>query len=617
MIAPIMESFTPQQLSDEEFNPFNSGSALREPIFYGGESAYLFQYRDLSFKKYANDDKWFQENKGYSIKEASEIIATISKIQNEKINNIIPSLINLPLDKQTFLPAFCFGVQEVCDQSNIGTNVVSSFLESFTFPENDKNDTFKALGDYNATNAYPLIKLKNGDYLLFQVYNLVEAFYETPFFWFMADQNYKKQARKHRGEFTENFSAERLKKVFGDNRVFTNIDIYQNKRNRVGEIDVLVIFGSRAIILQAKSKKLTIESRKGNDNVLQSDFKKAIQDAYNQAFACAEFIGKEEFLLLDSDGKELKIPRSYTEIYPFCVVSDHYPALSFQTRQFLNYTETNIIMPPFIMDVFFLDVATELLQSPLHFLSYVNRRVKYIDRINAGHELTILSYHLKSNLWIEDEHAMLTLSDDMCADLDLAIQARRDNVPGKETPEGILTKFEGTYFEKIIQTIDSREDPGIIELGFMLLALDEDSINQLNFGITEIIRLSKVDGKHHDFTLGISQGTGLTIHCNSDSDKVASRSLRDHCLMRKYKERAETWFGLCIDPRSSDIKFGISLIGKSEGTEVISEDFPRPPSAKPEESINLKTKQRFTKKIGRNEKCPCGSGKKYKKCCLN
>jgi uncharacterized protein YecA (UPF0149 family) len=24
-----------------------------------------------------------------------------------------------------------------------------------------------------------------------------------------------------------------------------------------------------------------------------------------------------------------------------------------------------------------------------------------------------------------------------------------------------------------------------------------------------------------------------------------------------------------------------------------------------------------TKKIGRNAPCPCGSGKKYKKCCLN
>jgi len=26
--------------------------------------------------------------------------------------------------------------------------------------------------------------------------------------------------------------------------------------------------------------------------------------------------------------------------------------------------------------------------------------------------------------------------------------------------------------------------------------------------------------------------------------------------------------------------------------------------------------QRFVTKIGRNEPCPCGSGRKYKKCCL-
>jgi len=33
---------------------------------------------------------------------------------------------------------------------------------------------------------------------------------------------------------------------------------------------------------------------------------------------------------------------------------------------------------------------------------------------------------------------------------------------------------------------------------------------------------------------------------------------------------------------------------------------------------HLEPKQRIIgKKIGRNEKCPCGSGKKYKKCCLN
>jgi len=32
-------------------------------------------------------------------------------------------------------------------------------------------------------------------------------------------------------------------------------------------------------------------------------------------------------------------------------------------------------------------------------------------------------------------------------------------------------------------------------------------------------------------------------------------------------------------------------------------------------SIKEKTVKRQTKKVGRNDSCPCGSGKKYKKCC--
>jgi hypothetical protein len=46
-------------------NPFKSGLVLREPIFYGGESAYHFQYRDFSSIKYCKDNAWFIQNKGY------------------------------------------------------------------------------------------------------------------------------------------------------------------------------------------------------------------------------------------------------------------------------------------------------------------------------------------------------------------------------------------------------------------------------------------------------------------------------------------------------------------------------------------------------------------------
>ncbi|TOM27544.1 hypothetical protein CGH79_25320, partial [Vibrio parahaemolyticus] len=72
-----------------------------------------------------------------------------------------------------------------------------------------------------------------------------------------------------------NFTAERLALVFGKENVLTNIDIFDGK-GKAGEIDVLVTFGRFAIVVQAKSKKLTIEARKGNSQQLEGDFKKAI-----------------------------------------------------------------------------------------------------------------------------------------------------------------------------------------------------------------------------------------------------------------------------------------------------------------------------------------------------
>ena len=36
---------------------------------------------------------------------------------------------------------------------------------------------------------------------------------------------------------------------------------------------------------------------------------------------------------------------------------------------------------------------------------------------------------------------------------------------------------------------------------------------------------------------------------------------------------------------------------------------------KPLKSLSTKAKSKKRKKIGRNDPCPCGSGKKYKKCC--
>ncbi|WP_430009266.1 SEC-C metal-binding domain-containing protein [Methylophaga lonarensis] len=612
MMPNIRDIFVPDQASDLSLNSFENGDLLREAIFYGGESAYHFQYRDLSSLKYRRDSDWLTCNKGFSSEDAISAITAIQELQNRKINDFIPSLdINNP-SSWTALDVFKFTTEEISEESGIELGVVTNFIESFVSPIGMSD--FSSLDDFNPKNAYPIIKTSDSAYLLFQNYSLVEALYETPFFWFYEDKAYRSTAMKNRGDFTESFSAQRFTRVFGERNVFLNVEIVDSKRNIAGEIDVLIVYANRAIILQAKSKKLTIAARKGNDLSLRDDFKKAVQDAYNQAYSCATLLTDLNYKLIDDSGNELDIERNLCEIYPFCVISDHYPALSFQARQFLNFSKTEVIKPPFVMDVFFLDVATEMLETPLHFLSYVNRRTEYNDKVLSTQELTILSYHLKQNLWVDDEYTTIHLDDDICADLDLAMLVRRCKVTGERTPEGILTKFRDTTVGRLIKQIEKQEEPGTIDLGFMLLLLSEDTVNQLNTGIEHIAKLALCDHKCHDLTIAMGAGsTGLTVHCNSDPLEVAGHKLERHAEIRKYSQKAKEWFGICIDPETKKLKFGLKLLYDWEQSDELDRVLADTP--KPQRMINIGTVVKG-RKIGRNEMCPCGSGVKYKKCCL-
>lgn len=264
--------------------PMWAGPNLREPIFYSGESAYGFQYRALAIRKYAADNPWLLANKGFEIEDAVTVAQTLADVLSERQMALSKTMVELPPDQWTMLPGSVFSVDDVAGRCKLDRARIEAVLAAFTLPSDDLNPRFTALNEFNATNAMPLLPWENGQFLLLQHYSLLEAIYESPVFWLTGDKKYAPTAVRHRGIFTEEFAAECLEKVFGKARVFRNIDIYGPDRNRVGEIDVLAIYGRKAILVQAKSKRLTIEARKGNDLQLKDDFKKAVQDAADQAF---------------------------------------------------------------------------------------------------------------------------------------------------------------------------------------------------------------------------------------------------------------------------------------------------------------------------------------------
>jgi hypothetical protein len=595
-------------------DPFSSAAAMREPIFYGGESAYNFQYRDLAGLKYLADNDWLEANKGFRIEEACQISEALGKLQLSQQREYLRSISELSPEQRTMLPGFTFTLQDAIEASGLAAGTVERFLKVFSFGSDERNTSFTTLNEFNITNSTPILKTKSGLYILLQNYSLLEAIYETPFFWMIADKAYSASALANRGRFTEGFVGDRLETIFGAARVFQNVDIYKGK-NRFAEADTLVLYGDHSIVVQAKSKRLTIEARKGNDLQLKDDFKKAIQNAYDQAQLCAEALTKDGFRFVAPSGDEIAIGDKPRIVFPVCIVADHYPALAFQAHQFLKTTVTTSIQSPLVTDVFGLDAFAEMLNTPLHFINYLALRAQLGNKLTITHELTALGFHLKHNLWLDAQYDMVDLGDDFTSDLDIAMMARRGSLEGPKTPKGILTRFEGLAVGRLLVEIEKTASPQLTGLGLLLLQLSSKTAKFLSAGIDRIVREAKRDGKNHDISIAVDKGgSGITVHCSNLPEDAARERLFTHCKIRKYDVKADAWYGLLLDPATSGVR----------GALVIEEDW-KPdhqmdaamavwPKRAPVPIAQLASGK---KKIGRNELCPCGSGRKYKKCCLN
>ncbi len=174
-------------------------------------------------------------------------------------------------------------------------------------------------------------------------------------------------------------------------------------------------------------------------------------------------------------------------------------------------------------------------------------------------------------------------------------------------PDGILTKFMGSTIENILKQVESRPEGASLHFAFTVLTCDEETTQKLSDGIDKIAELSKQDGMGHDFTMSIGSNpaTGVIIHCNSEPASIARLKLQSHCEKRKHIHKAKTWFGICIDPNTKSIRLGVGL------------NYPWKQDSAMDQKTSALLIHKDSRRIGRNDPCPCGSGKKHKKCCLN
>lgn len=588
-------------------NIFSSPEAIIESIFYGDSGAYDFQYWESAPKRYRQDKEWISNNFGFSINDAVKVSMQIKnlvenkRIANHKVNTFNKFCTHL-------LESFSFDISEIKH-----LKVTPLVLDSFCITTPIKDESITKPSDFNLLSIKPLIKLNEHRYLITISFDLARSIDESPYYWInKKDKEYAVTASKNRGVFTETEVFELLTDVFGEDRVFKNIKLQRRRgegRRSKGidhtEIDVLVVLGNKALVVQAKSKKMTQLSRQGNLEKVASDFTSAIQEAYDQCIKSRSLLLSNKSEMVDTNGKTIDIGHPLNEAYLLLVTTDNYPALSMQLHSFLKKASDDPF--PIAVNLFDLNLLSIYLPDPFDFMYYVNQRTSLSDKILVGTEIACLGYHLDQKLYSDkdDKYAKLMIDQGFGQLIDDDIMRRKYGSGISQSR--IQQKWINPAFSKITKEIMKTDHPDSVDAIFSLYSLSGDTINELIKNISLLREKALQNNKSYNLCMTLDNGGGISY-----SITQRGRDLRGHVQMysstHKYKYGVDKWLGMggyINDRRTIDcVTYSQTPWKKDWKLEQLS-------------SVFTKRQKHITPiKLGRNHPCHCGSNKKYKKCCL-
>ena len=637
---------------------FGKGDMLTEPIFYSGTGVYDVQYLDLLERKYKYDKDWLSEKKNFNIEQTKNIVTRIKNILQEKSKKVhlydlkerLPQMIedlkkknpNEDWEKyvKEVLPkmelhqyvelffeyasdkkklsineiwedrwnSFYKGLIEqfVVKKSDFDSDVdLESFLNNFTISfQKNLNSQFRTVGNYNLINSHPVIKLDEERYFVPITFLLIEAIYESPFYWMTNDKEYKDQAGENRGKVGEEIAFEFLSEVFGKNRTFKSLKITTKKGKDDTDIDVLCILGSKALCVQVKSKKLIELSRTGNNEQLQKDFQGAVQDAYEQGIVSRQKILEKKAKFIDENGNEIKLSEEIDEVYIIGITTENYPSLTHQAYIMLDKKDADPF--PIVLTIFDLELLTHYLNDPYDFLYYIRQRISLMDYFKADEEMVFLGYHLDRKLW------KLPKSDRVMIDTDFGQLIDRNYYPIKaglevsDDGDALKKRWKNEDFDQLCNQLKTLDQAKITDIIFHLLDWSGDARKNIVDFIIKTKQQTLNDGKSHNFSMppndSSSPRVGITyFSLNSDNAEELRKRLLTLCQVRKYKSKGDVWIGIGSLKNSHEM---IDVIAFNDQKWEYVEELEKL------SKIMLEGKGqgkfiRLGKKIGRNEDCQC------------
>lgn len=618
----IFSNFTSLNITGKRYDIFENEHHrnVLEPLKMFFLKAYNFEidklYRGIDKLKYnfifgLNDSQEQMQKiieKNFDCNEDKNI--EFSEEQLKSGEDIVYNIIGLELHN----------VQKICDW-NI------DFVELFSLSLGDNYDILndisinKIIDLYSQINSKPIIKLENNYYCLNpqRLFDNIDRIIIKDLY--KKHSKNKQEINKLVSDNCENLTAKMFNEIMPNAKI--DLKNYYKISTGFAENDLLIEYDKNLLIIEVKSGSFTPDVAINNIDSHIASLASLVEKGDTQANNFYEILQKNGFVdLLEENKSNSKVKRKislseYHNIYRFVVTLEAFNEIESRVEKLKIITVNKDALVICLDD---LRVYKDYFKdNPLEFFHYINQRLKATrnKKLFFNDELDHLGMYIEHNdyvMFLNDQiKSYKNIGYIYCEEPRLKIDEYYNGKYFKKTNNIKPVQKKPRNLQDIINfcnstTVDNSSVFFSNALNLCSDAKDDIFTKQLN----ELFKTNILENRYR--IMGLGMGEFFAIICLKYNDKISlddfNKRIYANMLLAKEEKGYAVFLYYNLNKEIKNIiikQYDISEVENREEIEKFTDVVKKTRTILPTKKM----------KIGRNEQCPCGSGKKYKYCCLN
>ena len=425
--------------------------------------------------------------------------------------------------------------------------------------------------------------------------------------------------QEKRAHYLETKALEYLGKILPGAEIFGELHylVEEDGQQKRVETDGLILDYKNLIVIETKAGSLHIAARRGGLKKLEKDCREILEGAYRQARRTLTYIRETDEPRFEyKNGKEALVLKNKEDITDFWMINVSAENLGHLAAHLNSLRALNLMQGtewPWSVFVNDLRVISELIEFPSEFFHYLQTRTRLNEfpAFTSSDELEIFMFYLHRGLHFDEENLGdlgLFLSTGFTEDLDRYYNYLSGI--GSEVPKPKMNISKS--FSGLIMAVEGTRKTGRTRLVNTLLNIRKREQDEIMERLVECVERSRENSRFDDYSIrNIQVNAAMTFFLYPRNDVEKLEDMRRHSQTLKYHYKLDEYTLFTVDISKAgwtglDFEiFGYEWTHDRHMEEIV----------KKLRMWRVQREQQARGKIGRNALCPCGSGKKYKKCC--